>query len=52
MKKLKRRGGTEWRNNIGYERSEKGGTDIEYQNKKSEAELKEWSEAISTELSK
>ena len=32
-------GGTGWIKKIGYERSEKGGTKIENQNKKSEADL-------------
>ena len=38
-KTSEKRGGTEWSKEIGYEQSEKGGAEIEYQNMKSEAEL-------------
>ena len=49
---MKKWGGTDWIKKIGYELSEEGGTYIEYQHKKSEAELEVWSGSISSELSK
>ena len=45
-----KKGGVEWSNNIGDEQSEKGGSEIEYQRKKSKEELEEWSRAITAEL--